>query len=92
MFIAAIFPDDGQPRQATLAGTYSFRQATAELCIEQVERFAKSAPERKFTAWVLDEETGRVVCWTRYTPKPVIDWIDPAAMELKRMMELGGGA
>lgn len=90
MYLPALFPEDGTPKPASASGgTYHMRHETAQGAMDALEAYAKANPGTKFSAWVLDEETGAVVCWCKYAPRPVIDWIDPSAIELQRMMKLG---
>jgi hypothetical protein len=83
MYLAAYFPDDGQSKPASVAGIYKMRHETEVSARASIEAAAKAKPEQPFTAWILNEETGAVVCWTRYKPKPVVEWVDPIAIAME---------
>lgn len=85
MFLASYYPDDGQPRPASTAGTYKFRHETIEEAKKAIEDSAKALPERRFTAFVVDEDAMKIVAWTKYRPRPIVEWVDPEAEELLKM-------
>jgi len=85
MFIGVTLPTDGTPIAAQPARNARYRCATLEEAKAMVESYAKAHPTMTFTGYVIDETTHRIICYTIYYPKPVVEWISKDVQELEAL-------